>query len=147
MTRYSYREDPSVPDFKDDKPIVIFDGHCVLCSGFANFIIRNDPRKALRLLPAQSELAEALYSHYALKPDDYETNLFIENGHVRVKSDGSLAMMTYLGWPWKGLNATRLFPRPIRDWGYSIIARNRLNWFGRRDLCYLPRPEDTDRFL
>jgi len=43
MTRlpYSYREDASVPAFKDDKPIIIFDGHCILCSGFANFVIRH----------------------------------------------------------------------------------------------------------
>ena len=147
MTRYSYRDDPAVPAFPDDKPLVVFDGHCALCSGFANFITRHDDKMALRLLPAQSELGEALYAHYGLKPDDYETNLLIEDGFVRTKSDGSLAMFSYLGWPWKLTAVARIFPRPFRDWVYGIIARNRLNWFGSREVCYLPRPEDADRFL
>ncbi|WP_294767065.1 hypothetical protein [uncultured Rhodoferax sp.] len=31
---YSYRSDARVPPFADDKPIIVFDGHCVLCSGW-----------------------------------------------------------------------------------------------------------------
>lgn len=147
MTPYSYRDDPNVPEFPDGKPVIIFDGYCALCSGFANFITKHDRKKALRLLPAQSELGEALYAHYGLKPDDYETNIFIEKGRVRVKSDGSLAMFTYLGWPWKFSAIFRIFPTPFRDWVYGIIARNRLKWFGTRAVCHLPRPEDADRFL
>lgn len=147
MTRYSYRDDPDVPAFPDDKPIIVFDGYCALCSGFANFITKYDRQKKLRLLPAQSKLGEALYAHFGLKPDDYETNLLIEDGHIRIKSDGSLAMFSYLGWPWKILSFGRVCPRPIRDWVYGIIARNRLKWFGQRRVCHLPRPEDADRFL
>jgi len=77
---YSYRDDPTVPDFKDDKPIIVFDGYCVLCSGFANFILRHDKQKSLRLMAAQSELGEALYAHFELKPDDYSTNVTASNG-------------------------------------------------------------------
>ena len=32
-TPYSYRPDPAVPPFADDRPIIIFDGYCALCSG------------------------------------------------------------------------------------------------------------------
>ncbi len=144
---YSYRDDPRVPDFKDDKPIIVFDGHCNLCSGFANFIIRHDHKTRLRLLAAQSELGEALYAHYGLKPDDYATNLLIENGRLRVKADGSMAMFTYLGWPWKALNIGRILPHVLADGLYNLIARNRLKWFGRRELCYLPQPSAQERFL
>ena len=144
---YSYRDNPAVPDFKDDKPIIVFDGHCVLCSGFANFVIRQDTSQKLRLLAAQSELGEALYAHFGLKPDDYSTNLLIEKGRVRVKSDGTMAMFAYLGWPWKALYIGRILPRAAADFVYNIIARNRLKWFGRRELCYLPSAEDKNRFL
>lgn len=144
---YSYRDNPAVPEFKDDKPIIVFDGHCVLCSGFANFVIRHDTSQKLRLLAAQSELGEALYAHFGLKPDDYSTNLLIEKGRVRVKSDGTMAMFAYLGWPWKALNIGRILPRAVADFIYNIIARNRLKWFGRQELCYLPSAEDKSRFL
>jgi predicted DCC family thiol-disulfide oxidoreductase YuxK len=38
-------------------------------------------------------------------------------------------------------------PRPLRDWLYNRLARNRYRWFGRRDACYLPTPELAPRFL
>jgi len=144
---YSYRDDPSIPAFKDDKPIIVFDGHCNLCSGFANFIIRHDRKKHLRLLAAQSPLGEALYAHYGLKPDDYTTNMLIVDGHLRVKADGSLAMFSYLGWPCKFILLGRLLPRWLGDWIYGLIARNRLKWFGRKDICYRPAPDAQERFL
>ncbi len=38
---FSYRDDPAVPPFPDDRPLIIFDGHCVLCSNFVQFILRH----------------------------------------------------------------------------------------------------------
>ena len=40
-----------------------------------------------------------------------------------------------------------LVPRPLRDWAYARIARNRYRWFGRRDSCMVPIPELQQRFL
>lgn len=144
---YSYRDDPDVPDFPDDKPIIVFDGHCALCSGWANTVIKWDKRKHFRLLAAQSSLGEALYAHYGLKSGDYDTNLLIERGSLRVKSDGTLAMMAALGFPWSLSAIFRVIPPPLRDAIYNVIARNRLKWFGRKDLCYIPAPDDAGRFL
>ena len=41
----------------------------------------------------------------------------------------------------------RRLPRPLRDALYSLVARNRYRWFGRRASCMLPTPETADRFL
>ena len=60
MTPYSYRSDPAVPAFADDKPVIIFDGQCVFCSGWARFVLAVDRKARYRLLPAQSALGEAL---------------------------------------------------------------------------------------
>ena len=57
---YSYRADPAVPDFPDDRPIIVFDGYCALCSGWARFVLRHDRRERYRLLAAQSPLGRAL---------------------------------------------------------------------------------------
>ena len=51
---YSYRLSPDVPDFEDDKPLIIFDGHCIFCSHWAQFVIRHDPEGRIRLLAAQT---------------------------------------------------------------------------------------------
>ena len=37
--------------------------------------------------------------------------------------------------------------RPMRDWMYDVVARNRYRWFGRRDACMVPTPELRARFL
>jgi predicted DCC family thiol-disulfide oxidoreductase YuxK len=66
---YSYRTDPAVPAFPDDKVLVVFDGVCVLCSGLAKFILKRDRASAFRLTTAQSRLGEALYRHYGLDTD------------------------------------------------------------------------------
>ena len=144
---YSYRKDAQVPPFPDDKPIIVFDGHCVLCSGWANFVLRHDKNKTYRLLAAQSPLGQALYQHYGLVGDDYQSNLLIQDGSVFIKSDGTIRMFSGLGWPWRAMGLLRAIPRAWRDRLYDWVARNRLKWFGRQEVCYLPDPENSDRFI
>jgi predicted DCC family thiol-disulfide oxidoreductase YuxK len=144
---YGYRGDPAVPPFADDKPIIIFDGYCALCSGWARFVLRHDSHGHYRLLPAQSALGHALYVHYGLDPDDYETNILIENGLAYFKSEGSIRMAEGLGFPWSLAAAFRVLPLRTRDRLYAYVARNRLKFFGKRDKCYVAEPMYRDRFL
>jgi predicted DCC family thiol-disulfide oxidoreductase YuxK len=147
MSAFSYRHDPTVPPFADDRPIIIFDGHCAMCSSFARFILRHDRQGRYRLLPAQTPLGVALYRHYGLDPVNYETNILLDNGVAWFKSDGSLKMLQGLGFPWSMLWVFALVPTFVRDRMYSIIAGNRLRWFGRTEACYLSEPGHADRFL
>lgn len=123
---YSYRSDPSLPSFLDDRAIIIFDGKCVMCSRFAQVILRRDTRLRFRLLAAQSPLGVALYKHYGLDPVDYETNILIEDGLPKFRSDASIRILEQLGFPWSVAALGRLLPRSVRDWLYDIVARNRL---------------------
>jgi predicted DCC family thiol-disulfide oxidoreductase YuxK len=147
QVRYAYRGDPAVPPFADDRPIVVFDGHCVMCSRFAQFILRHDRKQMLRLLPAQTPLGFALYRHYGLDPLDYETNILIEDGLAFFKSTGSIRIFERLGFPWSLASIFRLLPFPLREHLYDWIARNRFRLFGRRDVCYVAEPGCEDRFL
>jgi predicted DCC family thiol-disulfide oxidoreductase YuxK len=146
-TPYSYRQDSAVPSFADDKPVIIFDGYCALCSGWAAFVLRHDVEARYRLLSAQSPLGHALYLHYGLNPQDYETNILIADGVAWFKSEGSIRMAEGLGFPWSLAAVFRVLPMAWRDRLYETVARNRLRWFGKRDTCYLPDPRYADRFL
>jgi predicted DCC family thiol-disulfide oxidoreductase YuxK len=146
-TKFSYRRDPAVPSFPDDRPIIIFDGTCVLCSGFAQFVLKHDRCRRFRLLPAQTPLGAALYGHYGLDPKSYETNILLEEGEAWLKSEGSIRMFERLGLPWSLASAWRIVPHPIRDRLYDVVARNRLRWFGVRETCLLSAPGHEDRFL
>jgi len=144
---YSYRADAAVPPFPDDKPIIVFDGKCVLCSRWARFVMRHDGDKRFRLLAAQTPLGTALYDHYGLDPVDYETNVLLEDGRAFLKSESTIRMFERLGLPWSLMTAFRVVPRGLRDKLYNVIARNRLKWFGRRETCFVPESGDADRFL
>src|SRR5262245_10414556 len=144
---YSYRDDPALPRFPDDRPIIIFDGYCALCSGWAQFVLRHDRQGRYRLLAAQSPLGQALYVHYGLDPEDYETNILIADGLAWFKSEGSIRMAEGLGPPWSLAGGFRALPLAWRDWLYAALARNRLRLFGKRETCFLPDPAYADRFL
>ena len=144
---YSYRDDPAVPRFPDERPIIIFDGYCALCSGWAQFVLRHDRHGTYRLLSAQSTLGQALSVHYGLDQQDYETNILIADGVAWFKSEGSIRMAEGLGLPWSTAGVFRLLPLAWRDRLYEAVARNRLRLFCKRETCFRPDPRFADRFL
>lgn len=144
---YSYRNDASVPAFADDKPVIVFDGECIFCSGWVRFLLRHDRRGQYRYLTAQSPLGQALYRHYGLDTVRFESNMLIEDGVARFKSDGSIRTLARLGPPWSLANICRILPAALRDPLYDLVARNRYRIAGRRQSCMVPTPEERGRFI
>jgi predicted DCC family thiol-disulfide oxidoreductase YuxK len=144
---YGYRTDPNVPAFADDKALLVFDGVCVLCSGLARFILKRDRGLAFRLATAQSPLGQALFRHYGLNAQEFETNLILVDGLAYAKLDTVALAGERLGGPWRSLSLLRLLPRRLADWLYDRVARNRYALFGRTERCMIPPPEWRDRFI
>ena len=65
--------------------LIVYDGECLMCSSFVNFVVRHDRKKRFGLVTAQSMLGRALYVKAGLSPDAMETNLTIVNGRTHVK--------------------------------------------------------------
>lgn len=128
-------------------PVVVFDGDCVLCSANARFILRHDRPGHFRLATMQGAAGAALMERFGLDPLDPETFIVVEGERVRRNSDAALAIAEGLGWPWKVLGALRIVPRRWRDAVYLLVARNRYRWFGRREDCFIPTPEQAERVL
>ncbi len=82
-----------------------------------------------------------------LDPRDAETFVLIVDNEAFVKSNAAIRLSGYLRGGWKWLGVFRIVPRPIRDWVYGLIARNRYRWFGRYDQCMVPSMEIRDRFV
>ena len=141
---YSYRDDPDVPVFPDDKPLFVFDGYCVLCSGGASWLMRHG-RGRVRLASAQSQLGSALYRHYEIDPD--QTYLLIASGTAASESTGYLRLCRLLGGSWRLVLIFGLIPRGLRDSAYRMIARNRYRWFGKVDRCALLSDEQRGQLL
>lgn len=107
----------------------------------------NDAAGDLRMTAAQSALGDALFRHYGMKGDDYETVLLIDAGELRVRSDAALRILEVLRIWRAAVWLARLVPRSLADAVYSLIARNRIRIWGARDTCYAPPQEMRDRFL
>lgn len=130
-----------------EHPVILFDSQCVLCSANARFILRHDRRCRFRLAAMQSEAGAALFRAHGIDPADPDTLIVVEGDRARRNSDAVIAIWSDLGWPWRGVQALRLVPRPLRDAVYRLVARNRYRLFGRRETCWLPDPTDRDRLL
>lgn len=129
------------------RDVIVFDGECVLCSGFFRFVLRNDRAARFRFATAQSPLGQRLYADLGLPTDAFETNLVIVDGRIHERLPAFAAAMSALGWPWRPLAAARLIPEPLSSALYHSIARNRYRIFGRYDHCMIPTPELRARFL
>jgi predicted DCC family thiol-disulfide oxidoreductase YuxK len=129
------------------KKLIVFDGTCVLCSGFFRFVLKRDPARKFHFATAQSALGEALYAHYGLKSGDYDTNLVILNGRLHREIDALAAVLREIGGAWRMGAIVAWLPAPAKTFIYNRIARNRYALFGRREVCYLPTPDLQARFL
>ena len=134
-----------IPQFDDRKPLFIFDGVCVLCSGGASFLMKHDRRNRLNFTSAQGDPGKALYAHFGLEFD--ETYLLVEGGNAYAKSAGYLKLCAILGGWWHLLRIGGIIPEGVRDWVYAIIARNRYRWFGKADYCELLTADQRERLL
>jgi predicted DCC family thiol-disulfide oxidoreductase YuxK len=131
----------------ESHPVIVFDALCVLCSANAQFVLRHDRKGRFRLAAMQGETGIALYKRFGIDPSSPETLIVVSGGTALRNSDAVLAIWSGLGWPWKGLAMLRLIPRPLRDFIYLLIARNRYRLFGKRDTCWVPNPDQAERIL
>jgi predicted DCC family thiol-disulfide oxidoreductase YuxK len=112
-----------------------------------NFLLRFDRRDVFRFAARQTE-SGALFSRQAGLPEGGVGSIvLVEHGAVLLRSAAVLRMLGLLGFPFSMATVFRLIPSAPRDLMYDWIARNRLKWFGRRQICRLPSQAERHRFL
>jgi len=126
--------------------LILFDGTCIFCSGFARFMVRFDKSARFRFVTAQSEPGRALYKAHNLGPDLMETSITILDGTAYTKFRAFAAAMRGLGWSWRILSLIRYLPRRPSNWLYDVLARNRYRIAGKR-ACPMPTPELKARLI
>jgi predicted DCC family thiol-disulfide oxidoreductase YuxK len=127
--------------------IVLFDGVCNLCNESVQFIIKRDPRGYFQFAPIQSERGRRLLEMYGLQLEVMDTFVLVEGSTCRTRSDAAIRIAKHLSGFWSILSAFSIIPRPIRDQCYSLLARNRYRWFGKRQTCMIPSTQLANRFL
>ena len=121
---------------KTDKPIVVFDTECVLCRYAVPFILSRERMSSLRFVAAWSEEGIALAAQHGFSWDDLARTFFVITGmRVLTRSDAALEIAKHLRKLWSFLFLLRALPQRIHDVGYDLVARHRLQLFGRRKSC------------
>ena len=128
-------------------PIAVMDATCALCSWCARMTHRLDRTGEIRIAPIQSDAGAALMRDNDLDPLDPDTWLFIEDGVIWRDFDALIRVGQRTGRWGHGFLVLKILPKPLRDWLYAAIARNRYRMFGRGDMCSLPDPAFRARFL
>lgn len=127
--------------------IILFDAICVICNGWAKFLIKHDKKLKFKLVSAQSTFGEQILQYYAMSTTHYTTMIVILNGQLYTESTALLKVMQHLGLPFSLMNTGYLIPRPIRDFLYRCVALNRYKLFGQTNTCLLPSADNKLHFL
>lgn len=128
-------------------PIVLYDGVCGLCDRSVQLILRNDRRGRFRFAALQSPVGGALLERFGLPADALDSIVLVEDGRAWRKSRAALRIARGMDAPWPLLWPLIVIPRPVADFVYDLVARNRYRMFGKLDACMLPPPETRARFL
>ncbi len=129
------------------QPVMLFDGVCNFCNRGVDFFLGRDPHGRIRFAAMQSEPGRALLQRHGLPDSDYETFVVLDGDKVLDKSDSFLHLIGYLPWPWPLVRVFAVVPRPLRDWVYDFVARNRYKLMGKRTECRMPDGWERERFL
>lgn len=128
--------------------ILVFDGVCVLCSRWVQFVLRHDRQRRYRFTAMQSAAGRELLLSHGLDPNDPVSFLLLEQDRAYTDTEAIARVLSSFesGWTLAAM-LIRIVPRSVRDRAYRWLARNRYRLFGRRDACPVPSAELADRFL
>ena len=127
--------------------ILLFDGHCSLCNGAVDFVLKRDIRKKLLLASIQGTAGQGVLKKYELPPNYLDTLVLVEEGKVYLGSTAALRVARLLGGGWPLFYGLIIIPKGIRDRIYQWISEHRYQWFGRRDTCRIPSASESAHFL
>jgi predicted DCC family thiol-disulfide oxidoreductase YuxK len=127
--------------------VILFDGVCNFCNSTVNFVLRQDKENIFLFAPLQSEAAQTLLKQHKLSKSNFDSFVFVDDDNVYIKSSAALKVMGKLAWYWQWTQLFWIVPKPLRDWVYNFISKNRYKWFGKQDQCMIPTQEVKNRFL
>ncbi|MFY8186869.1 MAG: thiol-disulfide oxidoreductase DCC family protein [Flavobacterium sp.] len=136
------------PIVTEGKKIVLFDGVCNLCDSAVQMIIKNDKKDVFRFVAQQEPKGQEIMRYLgidALKTDSII--LYEPNVAYFIKAEAVMEIARDLS---GGLHYIRLFswlPNGLANLVYDFVAKNRYQWYGKKESCMMPTPEIKQKFL
>lgn len=116
--------------------IILFDGTCAYCNSWVKWIAKRDVGHRFDFAPLTSEAGVTLRNKHGI-PDHLDSIVLVQGEAAFTRSDAAWRVLRTL--PGNAIWAAllRLVPRPVRNWGYDLLAKNR-HRLGMTDQCELP---------
>jgi len=115
--------------------IVLYDGHCNLCSSSVEFIVQRDYRNLYTLIPLQSKEGQAKLQQYNLPLNNFNTVVLLQNDEVYTASTAALMIVKNLSGVVYYLHIFIVVPVVLRDFIYKLIAKSRYKLLGKSESC------------
>lgn len=129
------------------QPIIFFDGVCNLCNSSVNYFIKRDKKNILKFASLQSDAAKQILLQFGVEKVDLKSIIVLNNNKLYLESSAIIEILKQLGGIYKIFTIFWIIPKPIRDFLYQIIAKNRYRWFGKKESCMIPTPELKNKFI
>jgi predicted DCC family thiol-disulfide oxidoreductase YuxK len=131
-----------------NKKIILFDGECNLCDWSVQLLLRNDPKDIFRFASLQSDIGKKIQAEYDIDPTQMNSVILIDN-YVKHKTKTSaiFSMTKSMGGMWVLFIIFWIVPKPLRDWIYTFVTKNRYRWFGKTTTCMIMTDDIHHKFL
>ena len=126
--------------------IIFFDGICVTCNRFVDFLLRPDRHGRFLFAPLQGETAKEMLAPEQLK----EVSTIIlrgPTGDLYRRSDAIYMIAALLPAPWSRLALIRYVPSFLRNAAYVLFSLTRNLWGSPLESCRAASEEERGRLL
>ena len=131
-----------------DKKIILFDGVCNLCDSAVQFIIKHDKKDIFRFISLQSDLGKEITNYLGINRTNLDSIILYQPGYAYYhKSQAVFEIAKDLGGIYSLSTIFSILPSSITDNMYDYIAKNRYNWYGKKESCMLPTNDLKAKFL
>jgi len=134
-------------EFPKNKQIILFDGICNYCNDTINKIIEEDKKNLFVFTPIQSEKGQEIIKYIGMNPNIDSIILYQPGQAYYVKSEAIFKIVRQLKSGFTLIKILSFFPSSLANLGYNYFAKNRYDWYGKKEACMIPTAEIRDKFL
>lgn len=131
----------------EGKKIILFDGVCNLCDNSVQFIIKHDAKDVFRFVALQSEIGQQILTYLGIDATKVDSIvLYVPGEAYYIKAEAAMQIAKDLN-SWHKVISYLSFTGSFGNFVYDFIAKNRYQWYGKKEACMIPTPELKAKFL
>lgn len=109
---------------------IIYDDKCRFCTNFSEWCINKNSK--FNILPVRSKEARQILRDKGIQFIDLQTIYFIDENKVFNRSKAIFNIFKNFSFPYYFISFGMVLPKPITDYFYNIVAKNRYILFSKK---------------